>query len=185
MLLFSSGHGPGFMNILLAEACQYWDISAHKDYLRILIFSLFHKMVYPSSIDFGGSRLHLCWWIMNPRLVIRKDSCQMRRDSFPIQPKIVCGEAHQHTSHSKVDPSCLDQASHASVQRGKSSCRSSPGWIVVFVPVPQLTMQWLIRRMQVVLLNQRISFKLLNKVHTPMNSCLEGSQRSAKGGCVT
>lgn len=66
------------------------------------------------------------WAIVNARLIVRKQSRQLKARRAPMEPKMIARNGHYHRAHSKVQPPCGAKGSHACINKRQPSLAPCP-----------------------------------------------------------
>ena len=147
---------------------QLWHPTLDKNPIWILIKALFDRVVNSDRIDPRCARLHLRLRVVNTRLIIGELARQMQGWQAPMQPKMIAGKAHQHSAHTKIQPTGGNQGSHTRIHHRIAGLTLLPrGKIGV---IHRLLAQLIIGRMHVFKFDAGLVFKLLNKMAMPMQA---------------
>ena len=85
------------------------------DSAGVLVQHLFGGRVNADRVDPGDPALHLELRIMDARLIVEEQPCEVDRRGLPVQPQVIGRERRQHRPHAEVDPATAMQGAHASI----------------------------------------------------------------------
>lgn len=183
-LLFGSAHRPSLVDhrarVFASSKFRY----PAPDELasRILVALLLGGRIDAERIDARGSRLHLHLAPVDTRLKVEKLSGQMKAGFTPMQPQVMCGEAHEHRAHAKIQPARSVQTSHACIDQGIPGVAVFPCFEACKVKV--ILPQAIVTSRCIKPFEGGLGFQPLNEVAMPVQAPDKTMQMPGEAMCV-
>ena len=132
---------------------------------------LFYGVVYPHGIGTGHTRLHLNLGVVNPRLKIGVNPCQVKSTLLPVLKQMVRQKRSEHGPHSEVNVARLGQAAHTGIHHRITRVARFPGPVMRRIGVFGNSIKGPVHVLE---LNPVFALELLNKMTMPPQARRKG-----------
>mmetsp|Transcript_11401 Transcript_11401/g.29207 ORF Transcript_11401/g.29207 Transcript_11401/m.29207 type:complete len:267 (+) Transcript_11401:992-1792(+) len=145
-----------------------------------VVVGLLGRVIDAVGIDAGRTRLHLELGVVDPWLIVQKESGHCRSESPPVEPQLVGSKRHEHATHAKVEPTGVLERTHARIDHREARFAVQPRLVLGLIKVGA---QRIVRAHHVHGLNGWLIVQLLCKVRAPSQPravCCEALEPAAR-----